>query len=65
MACSPGSIPRSSYIDPDSFHEIEVQTRASTANRDRLTMEDGLLKVVAPIDDTQQPEWRHGQRHYH
>jgi carboxyl-terminal processing protease len=48
-----GLDPHSSYMDPDSFHEIEVQTRGEYGGLGiELTMEDGLLKVVAPIDDT-------------
>ena len=48
-----GLDPHSSYMDSDSFHEIEVQTRGEYGGLGiELTMEDGLLKVVAPIDDT-------------
>ena len=48
-----GLDPHSSYMDPSSFHEIEVQTRGEFGGLGiELTMEDGLLKVVAPIDDT-------------
>ena len=48
-----GLDPHSSYMDPDSFHEIEVQTRGEYGGLGiELAMEDGLLKVVAPIDDT-------------
>jgi carboxyl-terminal processing protease len=48
-----GLDPHSSYMDPDSFHEIELQTRGEYGGLGiELTMEDGLLKVVAPIDDT-------------
>ena len=48
-----GLDPHSSYMDPSSFHELEVQTRGEFGGLGiELTMEDGLLKVVAPIDDT-------------
>ena len=48
-----GLDPHSSYMDPSSFHEMEVQTRGEFGGLGiELTMEDGLLKVVAPIDDT-------------
>jgi carboxyl-terminal processing protease len=48
-----GLDPHSSYMDPSSFHEMEVQTRGEFDGLGiELTMEDGLLKVVAPIDDT-------------
>ena len=40
-----GLDPHSSYMDPDSFHEIAVQTRGEYGGLGiELTMEDGLLK---------------------
>jgi carboxyl-terminal processing protease len=48
-----GLDPHSSYMDPNSFREIQVQTRGEFGGLGvEVTMEDGLLKVVAPIDDT-------------
>ena len=40
-------------MDPNSFHEIQVETRGEFGGLGiEVTMEDGLIKVVAPIDDT-------------
>jgi carboxyl-terminal processing protease len=48
-----GLDPHSSYMDPNGFREIQVQTRGEFGGLGiEVTMEDGLLKVVAPIDDT-------------
>jgi carboxyl-terminal processing protease len=48
-----GLDPHSSYLDPKSFREMQVQTRGEFgALGIEVTMEDGLVKVVAPIDDT-------------
>src|ERR1700733_2567399 len=48
-----GLDPHSSYMDPNSFREIQVQTRGEFGGLGiEVTMEDGLIKVVAPIDDT-------------
>ena len=48
-----GLDPHSSYMDPNSFREIQAQTRGEFGGLGiEVTMEDGLLKVVAPIDDT-------------
>ena len=48
-----GLDPHSSYMDPGSLHELQVQTRGEFGGLGiEVTMEDGLVKVVAPIDDT-------------
>jgi carboxyl-terminal processing protease len=48
-----GLDPHSSYMDPKSFRDIQVQTRGEFGGLGiEVTMEDGLIKVVAPIDDT-------------
>jgi carboxyl-terminal processing protease len=48
-----GLDPHSSYMDPKSFREMQVQTRGEFGGLGiEVTMEDGLVKVVAPIDDT-------------
>jgi carboxyl-terminal processing protease len=48
-----GLDPHSSYMDAKSFHEMQVQTRGEFGGLGmEVTMEDGVLKVVAPIDDT-------------
>jgi carboxyl-terminal processing protease len=48
-----GLDPHSSYLDPKSFRDMQVQTRGEFGGLGiEVTMEDGLVKVVAPIDDT-------------
>ena len=48
-----GLDPHSGYMDPSSFRDIQVQTRGEFGGLGvEVTMVDGLLKVVAPIDDT-------------
>ena len=48
-----GLDPHSSYMDPNSFREIQVENRGEFGGLGiEATMEDGLVKVVAPIDDT-------------
>src|SRR6267154_732509 len=48
-----GLDPHSSYMDPKSFRDMQVQTRGEFGGLGiEVTMEDGLLKVVAPIDET-------------
>src|SRR6476660_5573836 len=48
-----GLDPHSSYMDSKSFRDIQVQTRGEFGGLGiEVTMEDGLIKVVAPIDET-------------
>src|SRR5438046_3345712 len=48
-----GLDPHSSYMDRKSFRDMQVQTRGEFGGLGiEVTMEDGLIKVVAPIDDT-------------
>jgi carboxyl-terminal processing protease len=48
-----GLDPHSSYMDPKSFRDIQVQTRGEFGGLGiEVTMEVGLVKVVAPIDET-------------
>src|ERR1700731_3410131 len=48
-----GLDPHSSYMDPKSFRDMQVQTRGEFGGLGiEGTMEDGLVKVVAPIDET-------------
>jgi carboxyl-terminal processing protease len=48
-----GLDPHSSYMNPHSFRDMQVQTRGEFGGLGiEVTMEDGLIKVVAPIDDT-------------
>src|SRR3954452_3083200 len=45
--------PHSSYMDPKSFRDMQVQTRGEFGGLGiEVTMEDGLVKVVTPIDET-------------
>src|SRR5512143_3842469 len=51
--------PHSSYLNQDSFQDMQVQTRGSFGGLGiEVTMENGLVKVVSPIDDT--PAFRAG-----
>jgi carboxyl-terminal processing protease len=48
-----GLDPHSSYMDAGSLRDLQVQTRGEFGGLGiEVTMEDGLVKVVAPIDDT-------------
>src|ERR1700686_723479 len=48
-----GLDPHSSYMDSKSFRDMQVQTRGEFGGLGlEGTMEDGLVKVGAPIDDT-------------
>ncbi len=48
-----GLDPHSSYMDAKSFRDMQVQTRGEFGGLGlEVTMEDGVIKVVAPIDDT-------------
>ncbi len=45
--------PHSSYMDAKSFSDMQVQTRGAFGGLGiEVMQEDGLVKVVAPIDDT-------------
>src|SRR6187401_3035669 len=48
-----GLDPHSSYMDAKSFRDMQVQTRGEFGGLGiEVTMEDGLIQVVSPIDDT-------------
>jgi len=48
-----GLDPHSSYMDVKSFGDLRVQTRGEFGGLGiEVTMEEGLIKVVAPIDET-------------
>src|SRR5256884_130739 len=48
-----GLDPHSSYMDSKSLRDMQVQTRGEFGGLgSEVTMEDGLIKVVAPIDET-------------
>lgn len=45
--------PHSSYMTPESFQEMQVQTSGKFGGLGiEVTMEDGVVKVISPIDDT-------------
>ncbi|WP_350335564.1 S41 family peptidase [Coralliovum pocilloporae] len=45
--------PHSSFLNADSFQDMQTQTRGEFGGLGiEVTMENGLVKVVAPIDDT-------------
>ncbi|MBI3676286.1 MAG: S41 family peptidase [Proteobacteria bacterium] len=45
--------PHSSYMDAKAFEDMQVQTKGEFGGLGiEVTMEDGLIKVVSPIDDT-------------
>ncbi|MEH0074011.1 S41 family peptidase [Pannonibacter sp. Pt2] len=45
--------PHSSYMPPKAFRDMQVQTRGEFGGLGiEVTMEEGLVKVVSPIDDT-------------
>ena len=53
MGMLAGLDPHSSYMDPSSFRDLQVETHGEFGGIGiEVTMEDGLVKVVAPIDDT-------------
>jgi len=48
-----GLDPHSAYMDANSFRDLQIQTTGKFGGLGiEVTMEDGLIKVVAPIDDT-------------
>jgi carboxyl-terminal processing protease len=48
-----GLDPHSSYMDAKSFRDLQVETRGEFGGLGiEVTMEEGLIKVVAPIDET-------------
>jgi carboxyl-terminal processing protease len=45
--------PHSSYLNPKNFKDMQVQTRGKFGGLGiEVTMENGLIRVVSPIDDT-------------
>ncbi|MGA7674980.1 MAG: S41 family peptidase [Rhizomicrobium sp.] len=48
-----GLDPHSSYMDAKSFADMQIQTKGEFGGIGiEVTMEDGLIKVISPIDDT-------------
>ncbi|HQR04220.1 MAG: S41 family peptidase [Proteobacteria bacterium] len=51
--------PHSTYLDADAFKDLQVTTQGEFGGLGiEVGMEDGYVKVVAPIEDT--PAWRAG-----
>jgi carboxyl-terminal processing protease len=51
--------PHSSYLNADSYRDMQVQTKGEFGGLGiEVTMEEGFVKVVSPIDDT--PAFRAG-----
>ena len=45
--------PHSSFLNAESYRDMQVQTRGEFGGLGiEVTMENGLIKVVAPIDET-------------
>ena len=45
--------PHSSYLNEESFRDMQVQTRGEFGGLGiEVTLEQGFVKVVSPIDDT-------------
>lgn len=45
--------PHSGYLDPDDFRSMQVQTSGEYGGLGiEVTMEDGFVKVISPMDDT-------------
>src|SRR5579871_4581088 len=45
--------PHSSYLNPKDWEDMQVQTKGEFGGLGiEVTMENGLIKVVSPIDDT-------------
>ena len=45
--------PHSSYLNPESYKDMQVKTKGKFGGLGiEITMEDGVVKVVSPIDDT-------------
>jgi carboxyl-terminal processing protease len=54
-----GLDPHSAYLDAEAFKELQVGTQGEFGGLGiEVSMEDGFVKVVAPIEDT--PAWRAG-----
>jgi carboxyl-terminal processing protease len=54
-----GLDPHSSYLDKDDYKELQIGTQGEFGGLGiQVTMEDGLVKVISPIEDT--PAFRAG-----
>jgi carboxyl-terminal processing protease len=51
--------PHSQFMDPDTYNELKVETEGKFGGLGiEITIKDGLLTVVTPIEDT--PAWKAG-----
>ena len=51
--------PHSQFMDPDTYNEVKIETEGAFGGLGiEITIQDGLLTVVSPIDDT--PAYRAG-----
>jgi len=51
--------PHSQFMDPDTYNELKVDTEGKFGGLGiEITIKDGLLTVISPIDDT--PAWKAG-----
>jgi carboxyl-terminal processing protease len=51
--------PYSAYLEPDMYHELQVETKGSFGGLGiEIAIKDGILTVIAPIEDT--PAYRAG-----
>jgi len=51
--------PHSQFMDPDTYNELKIETEGKFGGLGiEITIKDGLLTVVTPIDDT--PAWKAG-----
>ena len=58
--------PHSSYLNAKNFQDMQVQTRGEFGGLGiEVTMENGLVKVVSPIDDTPAARGRHQAERLH
>ena len=52
-ACCSALDPHSAYLEPKNYRDMQVQTRGEFGGLGiEVTMENGVVKVVSPIDDT-------------
>ncbi len=53
--------PHSQFLDPDTYNELKVDTEGKFGGLGiEITIKDGLLTVVTPIEDT--PAWKAGMK---
>jgi len=58
--------PHSGYLDPESFDDMRDQTRGEYGGLGlEVTTEDGVVKVISPMDDTPRRQGRREARRLH